>query len=191
MNISNNLSCKYLNPQLHLKSCLPTLPSIGPEKKFLGSFDQLSESWSTRLKKVQGASSILITAVKAAQLSSQCPLWRNHKRVLSWQVLPCLPFLLGHSIKTEPPQPSFPLLIVIKALESNLILLIGKPLEMAILTCFTLPSAQKCPPCKLVDAKVQLEFWTTRGLEKLPILALQTPPEVNDEMSWYEIRQYV
>ena len=106
-------------------------------------------------------------------------LWRNHMRVLSWQVLPCLPFLLGHTIKTEPPQPSFPLLIVIKALESNLILLIGKPLEMAILTCFTLPSAQKCPPCKLVDAKVQLEFRTTRRLEKLPILALQTPSDGN------------
>ena len=55
---------------------------------------------------------------------------------------------------------------------------------MAILTWVTLPSAQvaKCPPCKLVDAKVQVEFWTTRGLEKLSILALQTPPDVNDEM---------
>ena len=51
-------------------------------------------------------------------------------------------------IKTEPPQPSFPLLIVIKALDSNLIMLIGKPLEMLILTWVTLP---QCPSAHLAN----------------------------------------
>ena len=192
MNIFNNLSCIYLNPQLHLKSCLPILSSIGPEKKVFGKL------WSTFWKIIyspEESSRCQLHTHHCRQgspaLVSEPFLWRNHMRVLSWQVLPCLPFLLGHTIKTEPPQPSFPLLIVIKALESNLILLIGKPLEMAILTWVTLPSAQ-VPTLQTGWCESPARVLDDPRARKAPDTGSSNSSRCQyDEMWWYEIHQSI